>query len=103
MLFRSFSIKLPKGEIERKARGSLSDAEFADNGKLSDKALEQIRAMLPEVPAESIKPGLLVRDIPSLFTVETFARMVDQQLFGSAGDVSVHGANASEQVVGSRM
>lgn len=102
-LEKEFSIKLPKGEIERKAKGDLSDADFAVEGKLTDKALARVRSMMPEINAEAIKPGLMVRDIPGLFTVETFSRMVDQQLFGSADDVSVHGAGASEQVVGSRM
>ncbi len=102
-LEKEFSIKLPKGDIERKARGDLSEAEFAEGGKLSVKALERIRSMLPEVSPDAIKPGLLVRDIPGLFTVETFARMVDQQLFGTVDDVSVHGGEATEKVVGSRM
>ncbi len=102
-LEKEFSIKLPKGDIERKARGDLSDAEFAVDGKLTDKALARVRNMMPEVGVDAIKPGLMVRDIPALFTVETFARMVDQQLFGDAGDVSVHGTATSEKVVGSRM
>lgn len=101
-LEKEFSIKLPKGEIEKKARGDLSDADFAVEGKLTDQALARVRAMMPEIGADAIKPGLMVRDIPGLFTVETFARMVDQQLFGESGDVSVHGS-ASEKVVGSRM
>ncbi len=102
-LEKEFSIKLAKGEIERKAKGDLSEADFAVEGKLTDKALARVRTMMPEISVEAIKPGLMSRDIPGLFTVETFARMVDQQLFGESGDVSVHGAGASEKVVGSRM
>jgi acyl carrier protein len=102
-LEKEFGVKLPKGEIERRAKGELSDAEFAVEGRLTDKALARVRAMMPEIGADQIKTGLMVRDIPGLFTVETFARMVDQQLFGSVDDVSVHGAGATEKVVGSRM
>jgi acyl carrier protein len=101
-LEKEFSIKLPKGEVERKARGELSEAEFAVEGKLTPAAIERIRAMMPEIESSQIKAGLLVRDIPSLFTVATFARMVDQQLFGEMSGGLVAG-QASEKAVGSRM
>ena len=101
-LEKEFSIKLPKGEVERQARGGLSDAEFAVDGKLTERALGNLRAMLPEVEPDAIRPGLLARDIPTLFTVTTFARMVEQQLFGTAGDALVTGPDA-ESAVGSRM
>ena len=70
-LEKEFAIKMPKGEIERRARGGLSDAEFAVDGKLTDKALARIREQMPEVNAEALKPGLHLRDVPSLFTVTT--------------------------------
>jgi len=36
--------------------------------------------MMPEVPAAAFKVNLHLREIPSLFTVGTFARMVQEQL-----------------------
>lgn len=82
-LEKEFSIKLPKGEIERKARGGLSDAEYAIDGKLTPAALDSLKKALPEVNQSLIKTGFAVRDIPGLFTVATFERMVQEQLFGS--------------------
>lgn len=82
-LEKEFSIKIPKGEIERRAKGNLTDAEFAVDGKLTDQAIAQLRKRMPEVSPEKLVKGLLVRDIPALFTVATFAAMVDHQLFGS--------------------
>lgn len=79
-LEKEFSIKIPKGDIERRAKGALSDEEFAVGGRLTDAALTQVRSLLSEVNPEEIKTGLLVRDIPSLFTVQTFVRMVNEQL-----------------------
>lgn len=82
-LEKEFGIKLPKGDIERKARGGLSEADFAVDGKLTPAGMESVKKAMPEVnPTEFARP-LLVRDIPSLFTVATFERMVSEQLFGS--------------------
>jgi acyl carrier protein len=89
-LEKEFSIKLPKGDIERKARGSLSEDEFAVDGRLTPRALEQLQRVMPEIPASSLKAGFLARDIPTLFTVKTFIRMVDEQRFGTVdGDAVV--------------
>lgn len=101
-LEKEFAIKMPKGEIERRAKGDLSDAEFAVEGKLTDKALARLKQMMPEVEAGAIKAGLHMRDIPSLFTVATFVRMVDQQLFGT-DDLSQGMVIGSEKVASSRV
>jgi acyl carrier protein len=98
-LEKEFSIKIPKGEIERRAKGNLSDAQFAVDGKLTDVALAQLKKSMPEVSPEKFAAGLMVRDIPALFTVTTFANMVDQQLFGTADfldNVAVGDSKAGE-------
>ena len=77
---KEFGIKIPKGEIERRARGSLSDEQFAVNGLLTEAGLVQLRMAMPEVEADEIKSGLYLRDIASLFRVATFERMVREQL-----------------------
>jgi acyl carrier protein len=79
-LEQEFSIKLPKGESEKKAREGLSDEDFAINGVLQAKGLERLREMMPEVSPDAIKPGLLEKDIPTLYTVGTFVRMVEERL-----------------------
>ena len=101
-LEKAFGIKLPKGDIERRAKGGLTDAEFAVDGRLTARAIQRLRVMMPEVSAEDIGPGLLVRDIPSLFTVATFSRMVDQQLSGS-DTAFLPNAEPSGEAEGSRM
>ncbi|MFQ5894127.1 MAG: acyl carrier protein [Nitrospinota bacterium] len=75
-LERSFGIKVPRGEIERKARGGLSDEEFEHNGMITPKGLEVLQCVLPEVDPIYFKEGLAVKDIPRLFTVETFYNIV---------------------------
>jgi acyl carrier protein len=96
-LEKEFSIKLPKGDIERRARGSLSEDEFAIDGRLTPRALEQLQRVMPEVDPAALKAGFLLRDIPSLFTVKTFSRMVDEQRFGRLedGEGALPGTGAS--------
>lgn len=84
-LEKSFAIKIPKGEVERRAKGSLADEEFAINGMIQSKGLERLQYVMPELDASEIRPGLTVRDLPSLFTVATFERMVNEQL-GAVGE-----------------
>jgi acyl carrier protein len=83
-LEKEFGIKLPKGEVERRSRGGLSDAEFAVDGKLTPAAIQAVKAAMPEVNPAEFSRNLLLRDLPSLFTVATFERMVSEQLFGES-------------------
>lgn len=83
-LEQEFGVKLPKGEVERNARGNLSDEEFAINGVIQPQGLENLRKAVPGAHADQITEGMLVRDIPSLFTVETFLHMVEEKLAAKA-------------------
>ncbi|MHB8735172.1 MAG: phosphopantetheine-binding protein [Terriglobales bacterium] len=79
LLFRlesAFNIKIPRGGIQRATQGSLTDAEFQQNGILTEAALQRLRVLMPEVDPARFKPGLTAREIPLLFTPETFARLV---------------------------
>ena len=75
-LERAFRIKIPRGKIVENARGTLSEAQFEQNGLVTDVGLAQLRAYLSEVPAERFKTPTKVKDIPRLFTPETFCKLV---------------------------
>jgi acyl carrier protein len=75
-LERAFKIKIPRGKIVENARGALSEAEFEQNGLVTDAGLAQLRAYLSEVPAERFRTPTKVKDIPRLFTPETFCKLV---------------------------
>jgi acyl carrier protein len=79
-LEKEFNIKLPRGETEQKARGNLTEEEFSVGGRLTTEGLANLRKMMPEIDASAFKTGLHLREIPSIFTVETFIRMVEQNL-----------------------
>lgn len=75
-LERAFKIKIPRGKIVENARGTLSEAEFEQNGLVTDVGIAQLRAYLSEVPAERFKTPTKMKDVPRLFTPETFCKLV---------------------------
>ena len=83
-LERAFKVKIPRGRIVEEARGDLTEAEFDHGGVVSAAGFERLKSFLNEVPAERFKSPLKVADIPRLFTVETFCKMVLRQQRASA-------------------
>ena len=75
-LERAFHIKIPRGQIEKEARGGLSESEFSSGGVLTPTALVRLREYMSEVPPERFRPGLPLAELPLLFTVETFCKVV---------------------------
>ena len=78
-LQRFFKVKIPRGKIVEEARGSLSEAEFEKAGVVSSAGVERLRVFLSEVPPDRFKSPLNIADIPRLFTVETFCKLVVRQ------------------------
>ncbi|MCP4901233.1 MAG: acyl carrier protein [bacterium] len=75
-LEREFKIKIPRGQIEQEARRGLDVQEFEKNGRLTDRGLEQLKLYLSEVPEDRFSSNMLTSLIPTLFTVETFCKVV---------------------------
>jgi acyl carrier protein len=71
-----FHIEIPRGKIIEDARGSLSEEEFAQDGYLTPAGLARLRTYLDEVPADRFPARLRVAEVPRLFTVETFCKVV---------------------------
>ena len=71
---RAFSIQITRGEMERAARGDMSEEEFAPGGIISEKGLQRLRELMPEAK-DRIAPGLKPTQILTLFTVRTFANL----------------------------
>jgi acyl carrier protein len=81
-LEREFKIKIPRGMIEQEARRGLSDEEFAEHGRLTDKGLKRLQEYLSEVPEDRFTPRMQVSLIPTLFTPETFCKIVLREMEG---------------------
>jgi acyl carrier protein len=87
-LERIYGVKIPRGQITKDARGDLTEEEFQRGGVLTEKGLGRLRTYLSEVPAERFHPGLKVGEIPMLFTVETFCKVVLRAVEKSAAQAS---------------
>ena len=86
-LERTYGIQVTRGELERAARGDMSDDEFAPGGAISEAGLARLRELMPEV-ADQIKPGLHPGQILSLFTVQTFVHLVVGKLAQRTSNVA---------------
>jgi acyl carrier protein len=75
-LEKEFKIKIPRGQLEKNARGFLAEDEFEKGGVLTAQGLEALKNYLSEVPADQFKTNMKVNEIPMLFTVETFCKLV---------------------------
>lgn len=75
-LEKAFAIKIPRGQLEKNARGDLAENEFETKGVLTEAGLKALQNYLSEIPAESFKPNMKVNEIPMLFTVETFCKLI---------------------------
>ncbi len=75
-LEKEFSVKIPRGQLEKNARGELSEHEFEKSGVITPAGLSSLKRYLSEIPASEFKDNMKVNEIPWLFTVETFCKLV---------------------------
>jgi acyl carrier protein len=80
-----FGIELPVDSIQEAVRRGL-EHEYEVDGCLSSAALTRLRTLMPEAEPDRLLPGLMARDIPALFTTETFVRMVAWRLLERTGE-----------------
>lgn len=74
-----FNIKIPRGDMERQARGELTEEDFAPGGIVSEAGMARLHELLPEAKGQ-LKPGLRAAQILSLFTVETFVKLTTRKV-----------------------
>jgi acyl carrier protein len=86
-LEREFHIQITRGEMERAARGDMTDDEFAPGGIVSEQGLARLRELMPEAAAR-VRPGLRPREILSLFSVQTFVNLVRAKLGAAPADAA---------------
>lgn len=73
---KEFGIKIPRGQLEKNARGDLAEDEFEKGGVLTTEGMTALKNYLSEVPVEYFKANMKVNEIPMLFTVETFCKLI---------------------------
>jgi acyl carrier protein len=75
-LERDFRIQFPRADLLRRASEYFGEDTLVKDGLVTDLGLEMLRRGMPELDPEQIKPGLLAVDVPRMFTVATFVRVV---------------------------
>jgi acyl carrier protein len=79
-LEQRFQVQIPRGKLVEDARGELAEEEFEEDGRLTDAGLQRLRAYMTEVDRGRFRPRMPVAEIPLLFNVETFCRVVARAL-----------------------
>ncbi len=87
LIEETFGITIEPDEFERQARQRLPGGVYEVNGYLTEPALEELRRALPEVPPESLRPGLKKIEVPSVLTVAVFVHLIGRKLTDKAGEV----------------
>ncbi len=78
-LEREFNIKIPRGELfpESIFQG---DPEFVENGKITDKGLNELETKMPFADLSTFKKSREVSSIGDLFTVEMITKYIQGKL-----------------------
>lgn len=75
-LEKEFGIKIPRGQLEKNARGELSESEFEKDGIITPAGMQALKKYLSEISEEHFHENMRVNEIPMLFTVETFCKLI---------------------------
>lgn len=87
-LEREFGVKIPLKQIQKEVRGSLTDVEFEQNGIVTPAGIQTLKQYLTEIPPEFFTSQLKVNEIPKLFTVATFCKLVVNAMLKQAEPVA---------------
>jgi acyl carrier protein len=82
---RSTGIKIQAADLSTYIQGGIPDEEFADgNEMISEKGLEQLKKVMPQIDPDSLRGNLEAEKVITLFTVQNLADMVAQRSNGGA-------------------
>ncbi|MFC2140887.1 acyl carrier protein [Acidobacteriota bacterium] len=79
-LEQEFDIRITRGEMESRAKETMPEEDFEVDGFLSEKAKDALKKSLPEVDASRFEGNIRKSEIPRLFTVRTFIKIVKEKL-----------------------
>ena len=79
-LEKAFNIKIPRGDLF--PDNILTSDEFVQDGKLTAKGLDELKARMPHADLEAFEKNPTVQDIADLFTVEMIVGYIEAKLGG---------------------
>jgi acyl carrier protein len=77
-LEKSFSIKIPRGELF--PDDLLNNPDYVSNGKFTDIGLQQIKKSMPHADFSGFEQDPDVNRMPDLFTVKTLVNYIEGKL-----------------------
>jgi acyl carrier protein len=82
---RSTGVKIQASDLSDYMQGGIPDDEFSDENEIiSEKGLEQLKKVMPQIDMDEQRGNLHAENVIKLFTVQNLADMVDERA-GSAG------------------
>jgi acyl carrier protein len=79
-LEREFKVHFPREDLLVRAGAHFGEANLVREGLVTDLGLRLLTAAMPELDPTVIKPGLRAAEVPGLFKVQTFVRVLDRLL-----------------------
>ena len=77
-LEQAFGFKIAQGELF--PEGVMQDPEFVQDGKITDKGLEELKTKMPHFDFAKLGDERTLEGIGSIFTVDTLVSFCDQKL-----------------------
>jgi acyl carrier protein len=74
-LEKGFDIKIPRGELF--PEDVLTDSDYVQDGRVTEKGLEELRKRMPFVNLDEFAKNPAVQDFPSLLSVADMCRFVE--------------------------
>ena len=78
-LEKSFNLKIPREELFP-AEGIMSDTEFVDNGKLTEKGLSELKARMPHTDFTKFENDPDINKMGDLFTVDAIVNFLETRV-----------------------
>lgn len=81
---RSTGVKVQAADIGEHIQGGIPDEEFGNEGIVSDKGLEQLKKVMPQIDPDALRGNLQAEQVITLFTVQNLADLVETKKAGVA-------------------
>jgi acyl carrier protein len=77
---RSTGVKIQASDLSEYMQGGIPDDEFSDENEIiSEKGLEQLKKVMPQIDEDSLRGNLHAENVIKHFTVQNLADMVAQR------------------------
>ena len=78
-LEKAFGIKIPREELFP-ADSLMNNAEYVNNGRMTEKGLEELKAKMPHTDLTGFQDDPDINKLPDLFTVDAIINFVEGKL-----------------------